>query len=226
MKLRTSPSLLLLYEIMSTELDVLGSYIEKTEKDIEESRKTYKNEIKQIEEYKEFEKDGEKHCYSSIEEFGGLTNDRHSLKIIFEEYFPMLQRRSVLITLSSFFERCMLQLCNELNEEYSMLSEIKGRKDKSFQFWQNYLTKIIGIKFEKEELEYIEIVNIQEIRNCIVHREGLVDEKIEQYVKSNKFLSGEKGSDIIISKEFLIHVLKSYNKYFSTIHSKLKNKTK
>jgi hypothetical protein len=204
------------YNAISFEIEILKSFVNRIEEDVLEGIKTYKDKIKIIHE-EEF-KEGDHFYQRIVEDCEGLDNETYDFKSVFEDYLPNLQRRGALITLCSFFEHSLNTLCNDLQKEKKLSVSIIDIKGEGIERAITYLVKVIGIKLDKgTSKEYTELKNILKIRNCFVHREGIIDgnKEIMKYVMTNSYLSGEL--EIKINLGFLNHVLDSYYKIFKVI---------
>lgn len=166
-----------------------------------------------------------------IESFKGIDSLDWDLPSIFEEYFPNLQRRSGLITLFSFFENELDRLCDLLqkhDKHSASLSDIKGN---GIERSTRYLDKIAGIDLPNPSLEWSELLDIQALRNLVVHANGTLSQtskdkadKLRRYIKRCKYLSGE--DEIIIADGYLSFVLDIVKEYFKKLNIRLMAKFK
>lgn len=60
----------------------------------------------------------------------GLDSDTWSLEMVFEDYFPSLQRRSAVITLYSFFENELDKLCRRVKSHQKLKLDLSDLNDK------------------------------------------------------------------------------------------------
>ncbi len=202
---------------LTLDADILESYIKRVENDVEQGIDSYKQKIKVIYE-EEYEMEHQSFL-RIVEECEGLDSETYSFKAIFEEYFPRLQRASALITLCSFFEFNLTRLCDDLQQEKSILLSVRDINGKGVESALKYLMKVIGLDIDKGTQVYNEIQNIQKIRNNYVHQDGMITDKAISYVKSNKYLSGERN--ININSGFLLHVLNNHMAFLKTIYEAL-----
>ena len=209
-----------LYDYMTFETIVLHSYINRVENDVNQGIKSYKTNIDVVFE-EEFEEDNQ-FFYHSVEECEGLDSDTFSFESVFEEYFPRLQRASALITLCSFFEHSLIRLCNDLQKEFSIGLNVKDINGRGIESAITYLIKVVGLEIDKGTQVYSEIMNIQKIRHSFVHQDGLITDKVDKYVDSNEYLSGD--TKININDGFLLHTLNNYKVFFQSIHDALSKK--
>lgn len=140
-----------------------------------------------------------------------------------------MQRKSALISLYSFLEFELDNLCALLKKQEGYKIDFKDIKGKGIERSILYLKKVANLQLDKGDSIWLEVINIQKIRNLIVHNnsklkllDGKQKEDESQYIKGNIFLSGE--SEIIINKGFLTHVLKSFNELFKKIDSLIQKK--
>jgi hypothetical protein len=166
-----------------------------------------------------------------VDVYDGLDSESWDLERVFKEHFPNLQRKSALISLYSFLEFELYNLCVlfKTKEDYKIdLKDIKGRGiEKSVL----YLKKAADVHLDISDNNWNELINIQKIRNLIVHNnsnltslDGKLKEDELKYINRNEFLTGE--SEIIIDYGFLTHVLTSFNNLFKQIDNLIQKKYK
>ncbi len=208
-----------LYENMTFEISVLNSYIDRVENDVCQGIESYKEKINVVHE-EEFEENNQSY-YHETTECEGLDSDTYSFESVFEELFPRLQRGSALITLCSFFECSLIRLCDDLQRVYSLEKHLNCKRKGVIESAMSYLKGEVGIELDKGASNYSDIKNIQNVRNCFVHHDGRIIDKVKSFASSNEFLSGE--FKININSGFLLYVLSSYKDFFQTIHDALSN---
>jgi hypothetical protein len=162
----------------------------------------------------------------------GLDGETWDLEGVFEEHFPSLQRRSALLTLCSYFEYELEQLCLLYQrEKHFKLAPSDLRDTGGIDRSTTYLEKVAGLCLNKTESpEWIAIKRIQKLRNLIVHQDGkLRDENYEltnrgkevmAFMGQMKFL--KDGLEIRVEDGFLSYVLGIYNNYFQLIDASIK----
>jgi hypothetical protein len=131
----------------------------------------------------------------------GLDRESWDLENIFGEYFPSLQRRSAFLTVWSYFEHQLDQLCLFYQSERKVVARLQGLK-------------------ASEEWDVLK--TLQRIRNVIVHGDGKLQghqgkpkDGVIADMKKVGFLTGDE--EIIIAEGFLSHVVHICNKYFKLI---------
>jgi hypothetical protein len=158
----------------------------------------------------------------------GLESDTWDLATVFGEYFPSLQRRSALLTVCSYFEHELDQLCLLYQSEKSFrlaLSDLNGKGiDRSI----SYLEKVAGLYVHRASPVWKDIKNIQKIRNLIVHGGGRLRDNhgnpktdIAGVIKQMRYLSGD--DEIVLANGFLSYVVGTYRKYFELINQSIKS---
>ncbi len=152
----------------------------------------------------------------------GLDSMTLDLEIIFEEYFPSLQRRSALITLFGIFEHILNDLCILFQKTEDFKIGFKNIKGSGIDRSIEYLELVALLPIDKKIKCWQEIKSIQKIRNLAVHCDSeLIDyhgnpRKNEQnIVQQNIFLEGVK--EVILKEGYLSFVLKSFTALFKHI---------
>ena len=82
-----------------------------------------------------------------------------------------------------------------------------------------YLIKVVGLEIDKGTRVYHEIQNIQKVRNNFVHQDGIITDRVKDYVSGNEYLSGERK--INIKSGFLLHVLNNHMAFLQSIYEAL-----
>ena len=208
---------------VSATLDLMESFVKGVEQQAAESALKY-------EQHKET--DVEEHDEGSclVESFQGLDSQTWaSLKAIFEEYFPSLQRRSAFLTVWAMFENELNKLCDRYqNERYLRLS-FSDLQGKGIEQSTKYLEKVAGLNLQKStSKEWQRIVKMQNLRNVIIHQDGSLRNRDSRQVKLALAYVGEadalssQDNEIGVKKGFLAHVLDTFRAYFKSIDDAIK----
>jgi hypothetical protein len=159
----------------------------------------------------------------------GLDDESWQLESVFGEYFPGLQRRSAVITLYSFFENEMDNLCYRVRSYENLKLDVLDLNDKGIIRSTTYLLKVAEIEGLRASAEWSEIANIQAVRNLLVHADGKFGRqsvskvsKVAEYVARSSYLSGEIS--IKIERGYLAHCLSTFDMYFEQVHAALRKK--
>ncbi len=209
------------YDI-SFSFQLIKSFIDGIENQASDSVTRYENEKETL----VFEEVPEENYARVVEIHQGLDDETWDLDGIFKEYFPSLQRRSALLTLSGYFEHELDKLCSLYKSENSYSLSFSDLSGKGIDRAINYLEKVASLDVHKTSSEWNHIKSIQKIRNLIVHQDGnLKDHQGNpvkaaiDYVNKIESLSGDK--EIIIEKGFLSHVIEKYDSYFSLLNQSI-----
>ncbi len=152
----------------------------------------------------------------------GLDSTTWALEEIFEKYFPGLQRRSALLTLWSYLEHELDELCLLYQSEKGFRLSLLDLSGKGIDRSTSYLEKVAGLGGLKASREWREIKEIQEIRNAIAHRDGKL--RTHQGTLSNEMIKKAKRvrlaieeDEIVLEAGFLTDVVGSFKSYFELI---------
>jgi hypothetical protein len=216
------------YQDVSFSFELMVSFVDGIEEQAAKSIVNYK-EKKRSELVVENHPEGE--FQNLVQVYQGFDSESCDLDGIFEEYFPSLQRRSALLTVCSYFEYELDQLCLLYQREKRVRlapSDLHdaGGIDRS----NTYLEKVAGLNLQKASQKWNAIKRVQLIRNVIVHRNGKLrdqdgnvtdkGEKIIGFMKQVRFLRGD--DEIILDMGFLSDVLDNYEGYFKLIGESIK----
>ena len=200
------------------DIELLHEYIRGVEQQIATTIEGFRRE-KETHLSEEVAEEG---CPSLVEVHRGLDSEGWNLNGIFEYFFPNLQRRGALITLYSFLEHELDELCQlfiRVENITVSLNDIRGTGiDRSILF----LTKIIRLPIDKSTINWQEIKSIRNVRNLIVHNEAKLKHRsgnsvgdIIKYVTGSPFLSGE--DEISILDGYLSHVIEAFDRQFQQV---------
>lgn len=189
------------------EIEIFDSFVEKLEKKIAEELDTFEDDIEEL----EFE-------YPDGSDFGqivrvkdGLDDISWSLEAVFLDYFPNLQRKAHVISLFSFFESSLKELCLRYQTEIQAKVTFTDLAGRGVSKYRAYLDKVVGLEFDKVNQRWDQITNIKKVRNKIVHNEGKVSDEekaLRQFIESNKYLELRNNNEVNILPGFLTHMLR------------------
>jgi hypothetical protein len=152
----------------------------------------------------------------------GLDRESWDLENIFGEYFPSLQRRSAFLTVWSYFEHQLDQLCLFYQSERKVGLSFTDLSGQGIDRSTAYLEKVARLQGLKASEEWDVLKTLQRIRNVIVHGDGKLQghqgkpkDGVIADMKKVGFLTGDE--EIIIAEGFLSHVVHICNKYFKLI---------
>jgi hypothetical protein len=156
------------------------------------------------------------------ETYRGLDGETWDLNSIFEEYFPTLQRGSALITLFSFMEHELDNLCFLFANEKGIQIRLNDLQGKGIERAVKYLEKVVGLNIDKSGKVWAEVKAIQKIRNLVVHnggrlkdRDGNPMEAELKYVGKSQYLSGD--IEVHFGEGYLSHVLETFNELYRAV---------
>ncbi len=171
------------------QLDSFKEYINITEEIVD-------NEIKEkIRRYKKFLKEA-----SDIQiemEYDFEQFEDHKIKI----FTHQLYYNSLFISLYSFFERKMYQLC-KLAEEKQLI-KINDLSGDGILKYYKYLSKVLDLNLNELNPEWAFITNCNKLRNRLVHFPDNMIEKSENNFKQIKTLKSIRNLTIIEKENFI-----------------------
>jgi hypothetical protein len=152
----------------------------------------------------------------------GLDYETWDLDSIFGEYFPSLQRRSAFLTLWSFLEYQLDQLCMLSQAEKGFGLSFMDLSGKGIDRSTSYLEKVAELQGLKNSPQWNVLKTLQRIRNVIAHDDGKLQKHlgkgkdgIQADMKKLGFLSGD--DEIVVAEGFLSKVVEACNDYFKLI---------
>jgi len=212
------------YDI-SFSLELINSFIEGIESQVDVSIARFEKE-KETFVLEEIPEEG---VARVVELHQGLDDETWDLDEIFANYFPSLQRRSALLTLTGFFEHELDKLCQLYKAEKSFKLSLSDLAGKGIDRSTGYLEKVAGIDTHKSSPEWHQIKLIQKVRNSIVHQDGKITDHrgvplkaVMDYINQTASLDGK--DEVIIKKGYLAHVAAIFTAYFQLIDSSILSK--
>src|ERR1700674_1685195 len=152
----------------------------------------------------------------------GLDRESWDLENIFGEYFPSLQRRSAFLTVWSYLENRLDQLCLFYQSERKFGLSFTDLSGKGIDRSTAYLEKVAGLQGLKASQEWDVLKTLQRIRNVIVHDDGKLRDhhgkpkkELIADMKKVGFLTGDE--EILVAEGFLSQVIHTCNSYFRLI---------
>jgi len=212
---------------VSLSIELMESFIERIEKQAEESIIRFQEEKESI----VLDEVPEENYERFVEVHQRLDDETWDLEGIFGEYFPSLQRRSALLTVCGFFEHELDKLCLLYQSEKGYKLALSDLNAKGIDRSACYLEKVAGIEVYKSSKEWKHIKKIQMIRNVIVHQDGKLNDQQGNPIKAvidyvNEMESLEGDDEVIIQKGFLAHVISIYKAYCELISNSIEKSEK
>ncbi|MFZ1291292.1 MAG: hypothetical protein WAR79_14440 [Melioribacteraceae bacterium] len=193
------------------QLDSFREYIKLTEKTVE-------NDIKEkIKAYDRFLKEASDAEIEYLHDF-----EEHEIKI----HTRKLYYHSLFISLYSFLERKMYQLCRLAEEHQTLkIKDISG--DGIFKYYK-YFKKVLGINLDGLNAEWTEITKYNKLRNRLVHSQtntienGDNNKELIRTLQSiNNLVVIDKGDSLefeITDKELLMTFCSIINKFLNDVY--------
>jgi len=152
----------------------------------------------------------------------GLAAESWDLDGIFGEYFPSLQRRSAFLTVWSYLEHQLDQLCLFYQSERKFRLAFADLSGKGIDRSADYLEKVVGLQGLKASEEWSVLKTLQRIRNVMAHDDGKLRDHqgkprsgIIADMKKVGLLTGD--NEIVIAEGFLSRVTHACSDYFKLI---------
>ncbi len=129
-------------------------------------------------------------------------------------------RKSFLIACCSNFEYQLYNICKEEQKKKSLKLGINDLSGKGIEQAKNYLSKVIGVDISIDK-SWQEVINIQKIRNKLVHNNGFLesekrDTQIENYISKRPDLS-IVNDRITLSADYNEHVIQTFYNFLKNL---------
>jgi hypothetical protein len=173
------------YRFVHGQIDLLRSHVQGLEEQIDESIKTYgKEKVTTV-----VERDNDGCPFVVLEEYREIEGSPNDLEATFKYYFPNLIRRGTLISLFSFLEHQLDQLCDLFASTQRLNIVYTDLKDKGIDRSRRYLRKVIRLPLDDNSVDWQKLKKIQGVRNIVVHNNAVLDDDTMKDVKKIKYLS-------------------------------------
>lgn len=195
---------------------LLETYVNSVEAQIQFSKTDYEDKKETI----FIEEDPERNIAQRIDLHNGLDSQTWDLNEIFLEHFPNIQRKSALLTLYSFLENELYQLCFLFQDTNKFSIDLKDLNGKGISKTIIYLKKVVGLQIDSWE----KIHEIRQIRNLIAHNDSrLVDSEGNprseiNIVNKTNLLNGQ--TELKIENGYLQNVLATFRTQFEILDKK------
>jgi len=167
-------------------------------------------------EFENFFKERQKKLKYESEYFEDLDE-----KFLFNKWFPNIQRRSFIISLVTIFENETRAYCNILNKYDKVKIKYSDLRGSAIEKFVNYTTKLAGINYNFDKNVFENIKALIELRNCIVHSDGIITDYqkksvIVKFAKSFEGIVFENGH-IYLSYKYCRKALNLISEFFNEI---------
>ncbi|MEA5295110.1 hypothetical protein VB364_22425 [Vibrio parahaemolyticus] len=195
---------------------------------------TYKEHARKVDDFLEseaeaFKADVEKlaqgmESYERAEYLEEMAEQFQELK--FE--FPSIQRRAELITIYTVLEHQFQQICQAYERELENPVKIKDLDSNGIiDQCRKYLEKVALVDFPIKYPAWVEITKIQQLRNCVVHADGMVktgNQELRGYIKGSPFLSLAHSNKVLIESGFSEHCINVFCDFLTELFDKMLQK--
>ncbi|MBE3924290.1 hypothetical protein HJ152_23210 [Vibrio parahaemolyticus] len=139
-----------------------------------------------------------------------------------EVIFPSIQRRAEVIVSYSVLEHQMQQICESIEKELDSLIKLKDLASNGIiDQCQKYLEKVALVPFPKKEAAWKEILFIQQIRNSLVHADGVVktgNKALRGYINQNKYLDISNDNKVVLLSGFTVRCVDVYCHFLTDLY--------
>jgi hypothetical protein len=135
--------------------------------------------------------------------------------------YPSIHRESIVLTIFSFLENELNNLCNILTQSVDSSVKLKDLKGQGVERSLLFLRKIAGFDFSSmsAEIDYIRSVN--QLRNHIVHNGGVLPEdpkhRVNLFIASHQNLTGTPGNSLHVYEGFVPEFLQVLLDFFEKL---------
>ncbi len=185
-------------------LQTFREYAQYIESSLENKINEFEDSVKEVDE-------------EEIDDFVEFYSDELSQ---FGEEFPAIMRNSLFISIYSFLEEKVIDLCEQPDEAGIKLDELQGNGIKRASL---FIKKVKKDDFPEDTKEWHFIQNANQIRNCIVHCGGNIDKakkpkKITNAVNELENVSLSRHDRIILNEKFCFEFINVVEKFLCDLY--------
>ncbi|HCG8585653.1 TPA: hypothetical protein NJ534_003554 [Vibrio parahaemolyticus] len=193
--------------------DMYKEHARKVDDFLESEAETFKADVEKLAQGKE--------SYERDEYLEEMAEQFQELK--FE--FPSIQRRAELITIYTVLEHQFQQICQAYERELENPVKIKDLDSNGIiDQCRKYLEKVALVDFPSKYPAWVEITKIQQLRNCVVHADGMVktgNQDLRGYIKGNPLLSLAHNNKVLIESGFSEHCINVFCDFLTELFDKM-----
>jgi hypothetical protein len=195
-----------LQELIQWRLDELADYAATFEDLLSSEQEKFAADIKdKISNMPQSEKDQFENYYS------------YDVARVFEA-FPRLLRTGFLVSCYSFLEDELMSLCDYLKKRHRFSVARKDLRDKGVVSCQNYLKKVAQISFPDQSNSWKEILFFNDIRNVIVHSNGVVEkDSVKASIERSQYVTVDRLNFVQLSLTFSEYVVVIIREFFDEL---------
>ncbi|AWG44890.1 hypothetical protein BEH_24645 (plasmid) [Priestia filamentosa] len=189
---------------ISYELNLFRDYVKYIENTLQQELKTYEDGIKELQE----------------EEVDDYIDEYLDNLIQYSYDFPTLMRKSLFVSIYTFLEDKMVDLCVPTDNTLLNLNDIQG---KGIEQASVYLKKVLRLDFPDsgKEWHYIKKANL--IRNCIVHANGNVSKstsqkKLRNIINDMPSITIDKSDHIRLDSNFCLDFVENVGAFLRQLY--------
>lgn len=145
--------------------------------------------------------------------------DSYSWNLHVNQYkYPGIHRKSLVITLHSFVEEQLNNLCGIFSEFTQSNIKLKNLHGQGIERSHLYLTKVACIDLSSVNNEWSYIQKINYLRNILIHNGSSLPEernhKVNVFVNENINLNGVPGKEVTIYSGLVDEYIEVLNRFF------------
>jgi hypothetical protein len=137
---------------------------------------------------------------------------------------PTILRYSVLTAADSAFEVYLNDTCETYAEVHRARVRLGDFKGAGIQRARKYLKKVAGVVFPDDKPSWTTVMRLHDLRNCIVHADGVVSPSRNDLHQSAESIGGLRltnGGTISLGRTFTEGALNSYEKFATEFDGRL-----
>ncbi|MGY6467700.1 hypothetical protein ACXIUR_15755 [Vibrio parahaemolyticus] len=142
---------------------------------------------------------------------------------------PSIQRRAELITIYTVLEHQIQRICQVYEKALENPVKVKDLGSNGIiDQCRKYLEKVALVDFPSKHTSWVEITKIQQLRNCVVHADGLVksgNNELRAYIRGNHYLNLGCNGKIVIQSGYSEHCINVFCDFLTELFSLMLKKS-
>lgn len=144
------------------------------------------------------------------------------------EHFSNILWKSCFVSLYTYLETSLMHRCQWQRQRIGITIDLKDMAKSGLERSMLYLEKVVRIKFSRgTSREWSDIQNYRQLRNCIVHNQGVLDENVEhreklaRYLRNKSTISLDINNEILLSREFCEETIETIERFLFAVDANL-----
>lgn len=150
-----------------------------------------------------------------------LRDEYAEVKYMLGVKFPSIQRSAIFLSAYAVLESTMNGVCGILRTSINVDVDVRDLRGMGIERAKLYLSKVGQVVYDWSCDDWKQVRHLNEIRNSIVHREGVIDltrdAELRRYVEGSDAITVDQSKSLQLSAKFVPEVLGLFQRVVADI---------